>query len=167
MKKPILIASSILLASAAWYAYRMYKLSDKLCYKPVGYKLVGLSTQKADIQVKLQIKNLGSFSLTVKRYKIHIYANGNYIATTFSKDDIVIKPYDTIEIPIYLSINPKTILKNIGNVLISSSSIIKNVVLKFTGNVVVAKGGIPFYIPIKYSSTIAEFTEPTEGEELC
>ena len=47
-------------ALAAWYIYNQYKLTEKLCFKAVDYRINKLAFQATNIQIDLQNEILGN-----------------------------------------------------------------------------------------------------------
>tara|TARA_R110000787_G_scaffold44415_4_gene109008 strand:- start:871 stop:1386 length:516 start_codon:yes stop_codon:yes gene_type:complete len=169
-KKTLIVGSIIAgLGALAVYGYNMYLLTDKLCFNVTRYKIRSIAAQKVRIDLTLGVRNLGSLSIKIKKFKFNIYSGNKFLATVYSDEILDIKPATIGKTTVQLLLNPKQLLQNIGNILIDSSQSggWKNIPLLMDGGIYMSKLGIPFYIPIKYEFKINDFEEDTETEDIC
>lgn len=167
MNKRIWLGVGLLgIGAAAWYVNNQLKLMDKICFKPVGYKIQQLSLKGTVLNVRLQISNLGNFEIDVKKYKFNIFGDGVFLATAYSDRELHIQPNSISEINVSVAINPKDLVQNLGGVLGGSGGW-KNIELTVDGGLNVRKFNLPFYVPVKYSFPLREFTEGETAESPC
>lgn len=169
-KKYILLGSiAALVAGGAAYVYHQYKLIDKLCFNVVGYNIESFSSKGAKINLTLAVKNLGSLSIKIKKFKFNVFGDDKFLATAYSDTVLDIKPNKVGKTTVEIFLNPQDMISNIGSILQSSSSTggWKNITLSMKGGINVQKGIIPFYIPITYKFKLSELTEGSEVESPC
>ena len=158
----------IALGSAAWYISNQISMSKKLCFKVVGYTIQQITAQGTLISLKLQIRNLGALEVKVKKYKLNVYAEKKYLATAFSNQETIIKPKDTIETDVLVTLNPKTLLQNVATVIAATASGgWGGITINIKGGVSISKSGIPFHLPISANVKLAQFTEGVKKERPC
>lgn len=163
MSKKYFIIGGVIAAigGLAWYANNQYKLSWKLVYSVIGYKIISISKEGAKVDLKVNIENKGELQIKLKRLKLKVFADDKFMATAFTDIPVYIEPKKSVETTIQI-LFPKSLLKNIAAIILdtaSASSDLKNMNLKVDGSLSVSKGGFPFWIPVKYSFKLSEFTE--------
>jgi hypothetical protein len=171
MNKKYLIVGGLLAGVGAlgWYGYNMYKLTDKLCFNVTGYKIRSISLQGARVDLTLSVRNLGTLSVKIKKFKFNVYSQDKFLATAYSDELLDIQPASIGKTTVQILLNPKMLMQNIGNILVQSSQTNgwKNIPLVMDGGIHVSKSGIPFYIPIVYEFKLDDFIEAEETEGIC
>ena len=170
MKKPVLIGLGLTaLAGLGWYIGNQVSLAKKLCFKVIGYKVNSFSLQSASIQLRMQVRNLGDLSVTIKNYKINIFGNNYYLATAQSVSETVISPNGVMDVLIDVNLSPKLVFSNILNILSTTDGLttLKSTMLEFKGNVKLSKFGIPFLIPINYGLKLGDISSDKDANSPC
>lgn len=148
------------LSALGWYITKQARYASKLDYKVTGYKVKSIGLEGARIDLKLTLFNKGKLEIFIKRLKLNVYSENNFLATIYAGQGISILPNKDTETSVQLLLNPKVLLQSAGNIAVNISDTgWKNIVLKLDGSATIAQGVIPFYIPIKYSFKISELTE--------
>lgn len=169
-KKWIIVGSVIAgLSALGWYGYNMYMLTDKLCFNVTGYKVRSIALEGARVDITLGVRNLGTLSVKIKKFKFNIYSGDKFLATVYSDEVLDIKPAAIGKTTVQILLNPKMMVQNIGSVLVQSSQTSgwKNIPLLMDGGIHVSKAGIPFYIPFIYEFKLNDFIEDEQTEGIC
>jgi len=166
MNKGILVSLGVLgVGATAWYLNNQYLLAKKMCFKAIGFTVDNLSSQGSVINVKMQVKNFGSFGIIIKNYNFDVMADGVYLATVFSQTDSIIPANGVSEFILNIAINPTVLIQNIGSIL--SSSDFTNMKISINGKVKVEKFGLPFTIPVTYRFDLKEITSGNNTQSSC
>jgi LEA14-like dessication related protein len=147
------------LALGGYYIYGQAMLANKVDWEVTSYKLRSIALEGARIDLKLQIKNKGKFKITIKRMKINIYSEGNFLATLYAGEGIIVLPNSTSETTIQILLNPKVALQSIGSTITTMDEGWKNINITLDGNATILSGVVPFFIPIKYTFKLSELVE--------
>lgn len=167
MKKQAWIGIGLLGAGGlAWYFNNQINLAKKLCVKPTTYVLKQLSGQGIVVTLYYEVKNLGAFSIDVKRYNFNILANGQYLATAMTGQPFTIEPYQKTEASVDIVITPQILVQSVGNVLAGMNNW-KNIKMTIDGSVSLRKYGLPFKVPVSYDFTLEELTGSSSSESSC
>jgi len=166
MKKSVWIGLGALALGAGLYVYKQYKLSQKLCFKAIGYTVKQVTSRGVILQVQLQIKNTDSLAVDVRGYSFDIYGNGVFLASVYSSEEFSLQPNSTTHVYANVAINPSDLVSNIGSVLVALTSW-KNTQIRIKGKIKAAKFNLPFAIPVDYRFVIGEISEGESKESTC
>jgi len=164
VKGKYLVWGSVLsgLGFLGWYLNKQATYAKKLEYKVTGYKLVAVGLEGARIDLNVSLFNKGKLEIFIKRLKLNVFAEGNFIATIYNSEGVTVLPNADTQSTIQIILNPTVLLQSAGNILSNISTTNKgweNIVLTIDGNASIAQGVIPFYVPIKYSFKLSELSK--------
>ena len=163
MKKILLLSGvSFLIAGTAIYLKTQVDLAKSFCFSTKGFRLLKIGIDNVSILFDFVIKNKADVGINIIETNIDVYANGVKVSNVYQGDLAEIKPRAEAIFSTKVNFNPKSLIKDIKTILISSS--LNNIVFDFKGYAKVKKFGITFRIPVNYKSTYKELTEPSTDE---
>jgi len=154
------------LAAVGLYVRKQYQLSQKVCFKAMGYSIQQVTARGVILKVKLEIKNTDSLAIDVRGYSFDIYGNNVFMASIYSDEHFKLKPYGTNYVYASIAINPSDLVSNLSTVLVALSSW-RDTIVKVDGKVKVSKFGLPFGVPINYSFPLREIREEESEGSTC
>ncbi len=162
MKEKYLAWGGVLsgLGFLGWYVSKQIRYSQKLEYKVSGYKLISIGLNGARIDLQLTLSNKGRLEIFVKKLKLNIFSEGNFLATIYAGQGITVLPKKETETSVQILLNPKVLLQSTGNIILNiGDEGWKNIPLTIDGSATIAQGVVPFFIPIKYSFKISDLKQ--------
>lgn len=160
MNKKTFIVGALLLGAAAtaWWAKNQIKLLNDVSYDIKNYTVLSVNKQRIILKLNYEVKNKGAFDITIRGYNFDIYGDGQYLAQAYSNEQVRIAPFSTVQLPIEIAINFRTVAKSLGDI-ISVAQNWKNIFVELKGRIRVQKGAIPFPIPYRDGYTLKEISE--------
>lgn len=158
MKKLYLIAGGVFLLAGGVYIYlrRQANILKDFSWKIKGFKVRSFSFSNLSLQVTFLFTSKADVEATIKKMYFDIYVQGKNVGFIKEEKQFIIPANGSSEVPLYISVNPQAVFKNIIDVtLLSAQS--KDVMFTLDGYVNVKSGFISTTIPVKYETSIKQY----------
>jgi LEA14-like dessication related protein len=117
--------------------------------------VVDFTFDTADLKVikgiiKFRFSSISDIELTVSKFYLDVYVNGDRIGYVEDPQTFIIPAKGYTDIPLAYTINPQFILKNVVDIILTSTKL-NDAIIGFDGYAQVKSGFISATVPIKSS----------------
>lgn len=156
--KPIVFGLGV--AAVGFSIYKYFKLQADLLknydYKIVGVKPIKINLTELTIKVTIRFTSKSDIEATVQKIYFDIIAEGQNVGFVSEVKPFVLPAKGSSDIPIVISLNPKIVLGNVVNVVLSGAKK-KDLNFKLDGYADIKSGFLKVTIPIKYEDKISAY----------
>lgn len=158
MKKVLLAVGGLSLLGFGLYKYfkTQADLLSKFSWKIQGFKIRKFSFQELAIDVTFLFTSVADLEAKVQKLYLDLYLEGKNVGYIMEEKEFIIPAKGSSSIPIFVSINPQAIFKNIIDFTLNIGKN-KDVRFKMDGFASIKSGFISTTLPIKYETTLKEY----------
>ncbi len=107
-------------------------------------------------KVVFRFTNKSDIELTITKFYLDLYLNGEYIGWLEDKNEFVIPARGFSDIPIGFSVNPQLVVKNVVDIVVLASKL-KDAVFSFDGAASVRSGFVSTSVKIKCDCSVKNY----------
>lgn len=158
MKKILLAVGGLSLLGFGLYKYfkTQADLLTKLSWKIQGFKIRKFSFQELAIDVNFLFTSVADLEAKIEKLYLDLYLEGKNVGYIMEEKEFIIPAKGSSSIPIFVSINPQAVFKNIIDFTLNIGKN-KDVKFKMDGFASIKSGFISTTLPIKYETTLKEY----------
>lgn len=137
------------------FGYTLYKYFTKQIdlLKQFTWKVVDFSFDTADLKVikgviKFRFTSVSDIELTITKFYLDVYVNGDRIGYVEDAQTFILPARGYTDIPLAYTVNPQFILKNVVDIILTSTKL-NDTIVSFDGYTQVQSGFIKATVPIK------------------
>lgn len=154
------IAFGVGIAAVGYSLYKYFKLQADLLknyeYKIVGVKPMKINLTELTVQLTIRFTSKSDIEATVQKIYFDIFAEGQNVGYVTEVKSFVLPAKGSSDIPIIISINPKKVLGNVVNVVLTGAKQ-KDLNFALDGYADIKSGFLKVTIPIKYQDKISAY----------
>lgn len=158
MRKVLLAVGGLSLLGFGLYKYfkTQADLLTKFTWKIQGFKIRKFSLQELAIDVTFLFTSVADLEAKVQKMYLDLYLEGKNVGYIMEEKEFIIPARGSSSIPIFVSINPQAIFKNVIDFTLNIGKN-KDVRFKMDGFASVKSGFVSTTIPIKYETSLKEY----------
>ena len=158
MKKALLIFGGLSLLGYGLYRY--FKIQTNLLldykWKIAGFKVVRFSLTDISIDLSILFTSKADIEAKINKIYLDLFVEGKNVGFVSEVKSFIIPAKGSTTIPLFISINPQSIFKNLFDVSLGIAKS-KDLRFKLDGYANVKSGFISTTLPIKYETTIKQY----------
>jgi len=158
MKKILLAVSGLSLLGFGLYKYfkTQADLLSKFSWKIQGFKIRKFSFEELAIDVTFLFTSVADLEAKVQKLYLDLYLEGKNVGYIMDEKEFIIPAHGSSSIPIFISINPQAIFKNIIDFALNVTKN-KDVKFKIDGFASIKSSFVKTTLPIKYEKSLKEY----------
>ncbi len=158
MKKVLLAVGGLSLLGFGLYKYfkTQADLLSKFTWKIQGFKIRKFSLQELAIDVTFLFKSDADIEAKIQKLFLDLYLEGKNVGYIMEEKEFIIPAKGSSSIPIFVSINPQAIFKNVIDFTLNIAKS-KDIRFKMEGFASVKSGFLATTLPIKYETSLKEY----------
>jgi hypothetical protein len=158
MKKVLLAVGGLSLLGFGLYRYfkTQADLLTKYTWKIQGFKIRKFSFEELSIDLTFLFTSVADLEAKVEKIYLDLYLEGKNVGYINEVKEFIIPAKGSSSIPIFVSINPQAIFKNIIEFTLNVAKN-KDVRFKIDGFASVKSGFVKTTLPIKYETSLKEY----------
>jgi len=158
MKKVLLAVGGLSLLGFGLYKYfkTQADLLTKFTWKIQGFKIRKFSLQELAIDVTFLFTSVADLEAKIQKLYLDLYLEGKNVGYIMEEKEFIIPAKGSSSIPIFVSINPQAVFKNIIDFTLNIGKN-KDVRFKMDGFASIKSGFISTTLPIKYETSLKEY----------
>jgi hypothetical protein len=158
MKKALLFIAGLGVLSTGVYLYfkKQMDLISKFTWKISSFKVNKISLTNLDINLNIRFTSVADLEAKVNRVYLDLFLEGKNVGYVTQTESFIIPAHGSSDVPINISINPQSILKNITDIVLGVTKD-KDVKFKVKGFADVKSGFFSTTLPIEYETSIKEY----------
>lgn len=142
------------------FGYALYRYFTKQIdlLKEFTWKVVDFSFDVADLKtikgiIKFRFGSIADLELIVSRFYLDVFVNGDRVGYIEDSETFIIPANGYTDIPFSYTINPQLVLKNVVDIILSSTKL-NDAIITFEGYAEVKSGFISATVPIKTNCSV-------------
>jgi hypothetical protein len=158
MKKILLAVGGLSLLGFGLYKYfkTQADLLTKFTWKLQSFKIRKFSFEELAIDVTFLFTSVADLEAKVQKMYLDLYLEGKNVGYIMEEKEFIIPAHGSSSIPIFVSINPQAIFKNLIDFTLNIGKN-KDVRFKMDGFASIKSGFVSTTLPIKYETTLKEY----------
>jgi hypothetical protein len=158
MKKVLLAVGGLSLLGFGLYKYfkTQADLLSKFTWKIQGFKIRKFSLQELAIDITFLFTSVADIEAKVEKLYLDLFLEGKNVGFIMEEKEFIIPAKGSSSIPIFVSINPQAIFKNIIDFTLNVAKN-KDIRFKIEGYASVKSGFVKTTLPIKYETSLKEY----------
>lgn len=140
--------------------YRYFKKQIDLItdfeWKVINLSFDTVSPNLLKGKVVFRFTNKSDIELTITKFYLDLYLNGEYIGWLEDKNEFVIPARGFSDIPIGFSVNPQLVVKNVVDIVVLASKL-KDAIFSFDGAASVRSGFVSTSVKIKCDCSVKNY----------
>ena len=158
MKKVLLAVGGLSLLGFGLYKYfkTQADLLTKFTWKIQGFKIRKFSLQELAIDVTFLFTSVSDIEAKVQKMYLDLYLEGKNVGYIMEEKEFIIPARGSSSIPIFVSINPQAIFKNVIDFTLNVAKN-KDIKFKIDGFASVKSGFVSTTLPILYETSLKEY----------
>jgi len=158
MKKALLILGGLGLLGFGVYKYfkTQASLLKDFTWKIVGFKIRKITLSELSLDVTFLFTSKADIEATISKLYLDLFLEDTNVGFLTEEKSFLIPANGSANIPLFISINPQYVLKNLINVSLGIAKS-KDISFRLKGYANIKSGFISTTLPIDYKTTIKEY----------
>lgn len=158
MKKALLILGGLGLLGFGVYKYfkTQASLLKDFTWKIVGFKIRKITLSELSLDVTFLFTSKADIEATISKLYLDLFLEDTNVGFLTEDKAFLIPAHGSANIPLFISINPQYVLKNLINVSLGIAKS-KDISFRLKGYANIKSGFISTTLPIDYKTTIKEY----------
>jgi LEA14-like dessication related protein len=158
MKKALLILGGLGLLGFGVYKYfkTQASLLKDFTWKIVGFKIRKITLSELSLDVTFLFTSKADIEATISKLYLDLFLEDTNVGFLTEEKSFLIPAHGSANIPLFISINPQYVLKNLINVSLGIAKS-KDISFRLKGYANIKSGFISTTLPIDYKTTIKEY----------
>jgi len=158
MKKVLLAVGGLSLLGFGLYKYfkTQADLLSKFTWKIQGFKIRKFSLQELAIDITFLFTSVADLEAKIENLYLDLFLEGKNVGYIMEEKEFIIPAKGSSSIPIFVSINPQAIFKNIIDFTLNVAKN-KDIRFKLEGFASVKSGFVKTTLPIKFETSLKEY----------